>query len=176
MPSSSKTTGTKAAAKKSPARASKNDAIALLTKDHRDVTKLFKAYEKLAKNEAPSEERLEIAQQICEMLTAHATIEEEIFYPAVREALEEDDLLNEAEVEHASAKDLIAQIESMDPEDDLYDAKVKVLGEYIEHHVQEEENEMFPKATKAKLDMEEIGQQLMTRKAELVDEVEEEET
>ena len=87
--------------------------------------------------------------EICVTLTVHATIEEELFYPAAREAEVETDLLDEAEVEHASAKDLIAQIEGMGPDDELYDAKVTVLGEYIDHHVKEEEGEMFPKCRKA---------------------------
>ena len=97
----------------------------------------------------------------------HAEIEEEIFYPAVREATHEDDLLDEAEVEYASAKDLIHQLESMQLSDDLYDAKVTVLGEYIDHHVKEEEGEMFPKAKKTKLDMDALGIQMAKRKAEL---------
>lgn len=149
--------------------AKSNDALALLTKDHKEVTKLFKAYEKLAKDEADGSERLEAAQQICAMLTAHATIEEELFYPALREAIEADDLLDEAQVEHASVKDLVSQIEAMDPDDDLYDAKVSVLGEYVAHHVKEEEGEIFPKASKAKdLDLVELGERLKERKEELV--------
>ncbi len=99
----------------------------------------------------------QLAEQICQMLTVHATAEEEIFYPAVRAADVDEDLLDEAEVEHASAKDLIAQIQSMSPEDDLYDAKVTVLGEYINHHVEEEEGEMFPKARRAKVDLVGLG-------------------
>ena len=91
-----------------------------------------------------------MAEQICQMLTVHATIEEELFYPAAREALGEDaDLVDEADIEHASAKELIAQIEGSSPEDDHFDARVKVLGEYIDHHVKEEEGEMFPRQRKA---------------------------
>ena len=162
-----------APAKKAAARGpAQTDALALLAADHKEVSKLFKAYEKLAKAEAEGDERLELAQQICEMLTAHATIEEEIFYPALRGALDADDLLDEAEVEHASAKDLIAQIEAMDPDEALYDAKVTVLGEYIAHHVQEEENEIFPKAKKAKMDLDEIGTLLQARKEELLNQTE----
>lgn len=143
------------------------DAIQLLTEDHREVKKLFKDFEKLVKDEAEGSEKQALAGQICEMLTIHTTIEEDIFYPAARGALEEQDLLDEAEVEHASAKELIAQIQSMEPEDDLYDAKVTVLGEYIEHHVQEEEKELFPKLKKAKLDLDQIGDELASRKEEL---------
>lgn len=157
-------------ASKSPARSASQsagpDAISLLIDDHKKVKKLFKEYEKLAKQE-DTEGKVEIAMQICEELTVHAQIEEEIFYPAAREAISDDDMLNEAEVEHATAKDLIAQIQEMSGDDEMYDAKVKVLSEYINHHVEEEEGEMFPKAKKAKMDLEAIGVQLMERKEEL---------
>jgi len=159
------------ARKATPARKSTRaslDATALLAKDHKDVKALFKRYDKLTKADAEGSERQALAEQICQMLTVHATAEEEIFYPAVRAADVDEDLLDEAEVEHASAKDLIAQIQSMSPEDDLYDAKVTVLGEYINHHVEEEEGEMFPKARRAKVDLEGLGQQLMARKEELM--------
>ena len=163
----------KTAAKKPAATASaaKTDATALLQRDHAEVKKLFKKYEKLADAEADGGERQALAEQICAMLTVHATIEEEIFYPAAREADVEDDLLDEAEVEHASAKDLIAQIQSMGPDDELYDAKVTVLGEYIDHHVQEEENEMFPKCRRAKMDLAGLAAALAERKSELMAEV-----
>ena len=154
------------------AAAAKKDATILLTRDHTEVHKLFKRYEKLADAEADASERQELAHEICAKLTAHATAEEEIFYPAAREAGVESDLLDEAEVEHASAKDLIAQIQSMDPDEDLYDAKVKVLGEYIDHHVEEEEGEMFPKCRKAKMDLAGLAAQIMERKAELLQEAE----
>jgi len=163
-----------ATAKKAAARplatatAAKTDATALLARDHAEVKKLFKQYEKLADAEAEGEERQALAERICAMLTVHATIEEEIFYPAAREADVEDDLLDEAEVEHASAKELIAQIQGMEPDDDLYDAKVTVLGEYVEHHVQEEEGEMFPKCRRAKMDLAGLAASLAERKAELI--------
>ena len=161
----------KSAAKKTPtAREAQSDATALLTRDHAEVKKLFKQYEKMADAQADGEERQALAEEICAMLTVHATIEEEIFYPAAREAEVESDLLDEAEVEHASAKDLIAQIQEMGPDDELYDAKVKVLGEYIEHHVQEEEGEMFPKCRKADMDLADLAMQLAERKAELMEE------
>jgi len=144
------------------------DAIKLLRDDHAEVKKLFGQYEKLAKAEAPSSERETLALTICDMLVVHATLEEELFYPAAREALgEDDDLVDEAAVEHASAKDLIAQIQSSDPDDDLYDAKVKVLGEYINHHVKEEQDELFPKV-KPKLDTKSLGAEMLERKNELM--------
>jgi hemerythrin-like domain-containing protein len=148
--------------------ASGPDAIALLKQDHAEVKALFKEYDKLAEADAEAGEREMLALQICDMLTVHATIEEEIFYPAAREALSGDneDLLDEAEVEHASAKDLIAQIQSTDASDALFNAKVKVLGEYIDHHVKEEQNELFPKL-KGKLDAKAIGARLQARKEDL---------
>lgn len=160
------------ASKKSAAPDTAN-ALDLLKQDHQEVKALFKDYDKLAEDEAPGEERQALAAQICAMLTAHTTIEEEIFYPAAREALEDEgqDLLDEASVEHASAKELIGQIMTMSPDDDLYDAKVKVLGEYVDHHVQEEEKEMFPQCRKAKMDLDELGAQLQARKQELMAEM-----
>ena len=155
-------TPSRAASAKTP------DAITLLKADHSEVAACFKAYQKLVDSEADADERQELAQQICSMLTVHAQIEEEIFYPAARELLDEDDLLDEADVEHACAKDLIAQIQGMSPDDDHYDAKVKVLGEYIDHHVQEEQDEMFPKVKKAGLDTKAIGEELALRKEELM--------
>ncbi len=151
-------------------RRTKVDAVKLLKADHAEVKKLFAQYERLAKAGAPSAERSRCAEEICDKLTVHATIEEEIFYPAAREALgaSHEDLVDEADVEHASAKQLIAEIQSSDPGDDHYDAKVIVLGEYINHHVKEEQNEMFPKLTK-KLDMAALGELLRARKAELME-------
>jgi hemerythrin superfamily protein len=143
-----------------------NNAISMLTAEHREVKALFEQYEKLGDRAKGAKKK--IADQICTALTLHAAIEEEIFYPALRAASKEAaDLLDEALVEHAGAKDLIAQLQEMDPEDDLYDAKVKVLGEQIDHHVGEEEGEMFPKAKKAGLDMEALGTEMALRKDEL---------
>jgi hemerythrin superfamily protein len=150
------------------AAAAKTDVTVLLMRDHTEVHKLFKQYEKLAEAEASASDRQALAEEICMKLSAHATAEEEIFYPAAREAGIESDLLDEAEVEHASAKDLIAQIRGMSPDDDLYDAKVKVLGEYIDHHVQEEEEEMFPKCRHSKMDLAELSRQVAERKTELL--------
>ena len=147
---------------------SQTDAITLLSEDHKEVKKLFKAFEKLVGSD-DSEKKQELAEQICHALTIHAEIEEEIFYPAARASIDDDDLLNEAEVEHASAKDLITQLQAMSPSDEMFDAKVTVLGEYIDHHVQEEENEMFPKVKKAKLNLADLGEQMSARKAKLTE-------
>ena len=152
------------------------DACDLLDADHRAVKRMFKDYEELMGSRArsASQKKLDLARQICHELTVHAQIEEEIFYPALRAVMKDTDLLAEAEVEHASAKDLIAQIESMDEAGEMFDAKVKVLGEYIDHHVKEERNEIFPKARAArKLDLVAMREELMARKEELMGEVEE---
>jgi hemerythrin superfamily protein len=142
------------------------DAVSMLTAEHREVSELFEQYEKLTDRAKVSKKKL--ADQICNALIAHTTIEEEIFYPAVREAVKDSgDVVDEAVVEHAAAKDLIAQIQEMDPDDELYDAKVKVLSEQIEHHVQEEEKEMFPKAKQSGMDLEALGQEMAGRKQEL---------
>jgi Hemerythrin HHE cation binding domain len=151
------------------ALAKKNDAVDLLDADHVAVKKLFENYRKLCETDGPTDEKLALAEQICQELTVHAQIEEEIFYPALREAIEDDLLLDEAEVEHASAKDLIAQISEMSPEDDLYDARVTVLGEYIDHHVKEEREEIFVKARKSKVDLVSMTQELSQRKMELME-------
>jgi hypothetical protein len=147
------------------------DACTLLDTDHKAVKKMFKAYEELAHSKARgvSEKKLTLAHEICQELTVHATIEEEIFYPALREALKDTDMLAEAEVEHAGAKDLIAQIEAMDQVDEMFDAKVKVLSEYIDHHVKEERNEIFPKARASRqLDLVAMRETLLARKEALM--------
>jgi hemerythrin superfamily protein len=142
------------------------DAVDLLTDDHLQVSALFKQYEKLAKRKAPADQRRTLAATICDMLKAHTTIEEELLYPAARKARVETALLDEADIEHASAKDLIAQIESGSPDDDHFDARVKVLGEYITHHVVEEHTEMFPKCRRANIDLVALRARMEARKAE----------
>ena len=117
------------------------------------------------------DEKSDVVATICNELKIHAAVEEEIFYPAVRKAIDDGDLMDEALVEHAGAKDLIEQLEGMDSEDDLYDAKVTVLGEQIDHHVKEEEGDMFPRAKKAKVDTQALGAQMQKRKLELMDEM-----
>lgn len=159
----------KTASKPTPAH---KDAIQLLVSDHKEVKGLFKDYEKLAKRVDTDDEKQHLALTICEMLTVHATVEEELFYPAARAVLGmEEALVDEAEVEHATAKDLIAQIEGSSPDDPLYDAKVKVLSEYIDHHVKEEEEEMFPKVRKTDLDLKALGAEMAARKEALSAEV-----
>lgn len=147
------------------AKAQPTDAIAMLIADHEKVKSLFEQFEGLSDRSKASKKR--IADQICMELTIHAETEEQIFYPAVRGPVKDDDLMDEAVVEHASAKELIAQIMEMDPGDDLYDAKVKVLSEQIDHHVKEEEEEMFPKVRKGKVDLFALGEQMEAFKADL---------
>jgi hemerythrin superfamily protein len=140
------------------------DAIRLLKADHREVESCFEQFDELG----DEKEKQNLADKICLTLTVHAQIEEEIFYPAVRAEIDDNDLLDEAEVEHASAKQLIAEIESMKAGDALFDAKVKVLGEYVHHHVGEEEKEMFPECRDSDLDLKALGETLANRKAELM--------
>ena len=149
----------KAPVKKTP------DATALLRADHKEVDNLFKEYEATKSNS----KKKALVSQICTALTVHAQIEEEIFYPAFKLALKDKELIPEAAVEHATLKDLIAQIEGKEPDGEMYDAKVKVLSEYVKHHVKEEQNEIFPKAKEAsKLDLVDLGVKLQDRKEELL--------
>jgi len=147
----------------SPRRASGSDALALLRADHKQVSALFEQYEKAR----AATRKQALVQEICTELRVHAQIEEEIFYPTVKAALKDRELVPEALVEHASLKSLIEQIEGKAPEGDEFDAKVKVLSEYVKHHVKEEQNEMFPKVRASRLDLEELGQRLSARKEEL---------
>lgn len=141
-------------------------AIDLLKEDHDKVRKAFKEFEKM--DRADSETCRQRVRSVCDDLRVHTTLEEEIFYPAVREAIDDEDLMNEAAVEHETAKTLIEQLENMEPDDPNYFATFTVLGEYVLHHVKEEEGEMFPQAKKADgLDLEALGEQIRARKEEL---------
>lgn len=142
----------------------KQDAIALLKADHRKVEELFEKYE------AARGKKADIAKHICLELIIHTLLEEEIFYPACREAGVETDMMDEANVEHDGAKVLIAELEAGKPDDDYYDAKVKVLSEEIKHHVKEEEKRggIFTEARKAELDLDTLGEQMTGRKKELL--------
>ena len=139
------------------------DAIALLKADHRKVEELFERYESARGKKA------EIARQICMELTIHTMVEEEIFYPACREAGVESDMMDEANVEHDGAKALIAELEAGSPNDEYYDAKVKVLSEEIKHHVKEEEKRdgIFAQAKEKDLDLDALGKQIAARKEAL---------
>jgi hemerythrin superfamily protein len=154
------------AKKKSPAKRPALDAIGLLKADHRQVEQWFEAFEK-TKSTAKKQD---LAARICKALTVHTKIEEEIFYPAFLQATEDKDMHHEAEIEHAGAKNLIAQIEASGPDDDYYDSKVKVLSEMIKHHVKEEEQRggMFAEARQSDMDLVTLGAQLAARKKELM--------
>jgi len=143
------------------------DAVELLVADHQRVARLFAEFDAL-KGEGTDEAKAALVARICRELVVHTEIEEEIFYPAVRTAIEDEDLMDEALVEHAGAKDLIAQLQAADPADDLYDARVTVLGEQIDHHVDEEEGSMFPQAKASGIDLMSLGATLLKRKTELL--------
>ena len=145
------------------AAVSTSDAISILREDHRRIDELFKQFDK-AKGTAL---KREVADRICAELLTHALVEEEIFYPALREVIDDDELMDEADVEHAAAYRLITEIINMRPGEDHFCARVKVLGEYVRHHVQEEQNRMFSKARQARLDMRALGEQIIARKGEL---------
>ncbi|WP_374674084.1 hemerythrin domain-containing protein [Ideonella sp.] len=164
-------TGTRTASR-SGARARTPDAIALLRADHKLVSELFEQFEKTRS----ANRKRGIVEQICQELTVHAQIEEEIFYPAFKEALRDKELVPEARVEHETLKSLIAQVQGAEPDGEEYDAKVKVMGEYVKHHVKEEQGEMFKKAKASRLDLQALGEQLMQRKQELMGELGGEET
>jgi hemerythrin-like domain-containing protein len=140
------------------------NAIALLRADHKKVSELFEQYEKARS----PDKKGTIVAQICTELGVHAQIEEEIFYPAVKQALKDKELVPEALVEHGSLKSLIAQVEGVKPDGEMFDAKIKVMSEFVKHHVKEEQEEMFPKAQKTALDMDELGLQLAQRKEQLL--------
>src|SRR3954466_13522474 len=147
------------------ARKKKQDAIELLKRDHADGKKAFKQFEK-AKYKDPQACKNFLAS-ICRDIEMHAAVEEEIFYPAVRARIKDDDLMNEAQIEHNSAKQLMAEIERLSGDDPMLKAHAQVLAEYIQHHVREEENEMFPKVKRARLDLESLAQQILAREDEL---------
>lgn len=141
------------------------DAIALLRADHRLVSDLFEQFDK---SRSPARKQ-DLVNQICQELTVHAQVEEELFYPAVKEALRDTELVPEARVEHDSLKQLIAKIQSLSQDDEAFKANVTVLSEYVKHHVKEEQNEMFPKVKASKLDLKALGQAILQRKQELME-------
>jgi hypothetical protein len=158
---------TSAASKASPAPkapAAAKDAIAMLKAEHGAVSALFADYEKADSRK----KKKAIVAEICAELSVHVQVEEEIFYPPFKAALKDKVLVPEAVVEHGGIKELIAQLEGAEPDGEIYDAKVKVLSEYVEHHVKEEQTGMFAKAKTTALDLVELGARMATRKAELI--------
>ena len=149
---------------KSHSQPKDQDATTLLRADHKLVSELFADFEKTRS----TAKKKKLVDQICMELTVHAQVEEEIFYPAVKRALKDKDMVPEATVEHATLKELIGQVEGIEPDGEMYDAKIKVLSEYVKHHVKEEQNEMFPKAKASTLDMTALGAEIATRKKVLL--------
>jgi hemerythrin-like domain-containing protein len=152
----------------SPSRSPDMDATQLLMAEHREAEELFEQFKQLSER-GENDQKMLVAAQICAALEIHMQIEEEILYPAARNAFdeEEQDIVDEAVVEHSGARELVEQLKGMSSAEPLYDSKVHVLGEYIQHHIQEEEKEFFPKLRRTDLDLKEIGRQLAAREREL---------
>ena len=139
-----------------------------MEQDHREVEEWFDEYNELKEDD---NRKGALAEKICLALKVHAQIEEEIFYPQARQATKDNDLIDEAAVEHATVKHLIGEIEGMKVGETLYDAKIRVLGEMVKHHIKEEEEELFPELVPAKMDLDAVGKELAKRKEELMAEM-----
>lgn len=140
------------------------DAIAILKADHQAIHEMFGEYE----NRIGNSQKKALLTDICTALSIHVQIEEELFYPAVKSALKDSLLVPEASVEHEGIKRLMVEIEALEPDDEMFDAEVKVLSEYVKHHVKEEQNEMFPQAQEAGIEMKELGERMASRKIKLL--------
>jgi hemerythrin superfamily protein len=151
-------------------RSKTNEAMSMLKDDHERVEKAFKEFEKLDREDAKT--AYELAMTVCADLKVHTALEEEVFYPAVRESIHDEDIMNEAGVEHETAKMLIEQLENMQPDDPNFHATFTVLGEYVMHHVKEEEGEMFRAALKTELDFDDLARRMKERREELAGETE----
>ena len=143
-------------------------ALELLKQDHREVEEWFDEYNELKEDD---DRKRALVEKICLALKVHAQIEEEIFYPQAREATKDNDLIDEAAVEHATVKHLIGEIEGMEVDEELYDAKIRVLGEMVKHHIKEEEKELFPELVSAKKVLDAVGKEFAKRKEELMAEM-----
>ena len=164
-----KSTRTRSTSREKENNAAAQNAFDVLEHDHREVEKWLDEYDELERDD---ERKADLAEKICMALKVHTQIEEEIFYPAAREATKDDDLLNEAIVEHATVKNLIAEIEDMEIGEELYDAKIRVLGEMVKRHIREEEEELFPELQSAKVDLDAVGMELAERKQQLMEKME----
>ena len=149
-------------------QAASPSAFELLEQDHREVEEWFAEFDELNEDD---DQKAKLAGKICLALKVHAQMEEEIFYPQARETTKDNDLIDEAVVEHATVKKLIAEIEAMEVGEELYDAKMRVLGEMVKHHIKEEEEELFPELVPAKMDLDAVGKELAKRKEELMAEM-----
>jgi hemerythrin-like domain-containing protein len=145
------------------------NAFDLLEQDHREVEEWFDEFDEL--EDSDEDRKTELAEKICLALKVHAQIEEEIFYPQAREASQDNDLIDEALVEHSTVKNLIGEIEAMEVGEELYDAKIRVLGEMVKQHIKEEEEELFPELQSTKMDLDAVGKELAERKQELMAEM-----
>jgi hemerythrin-like domain-containing protein len=178
MATKAKTKAARSTERKSPRPQSSNQqnesgsaapsALDLLEQDHRQVEEWLDEYDELQGND---KRKADLAEKICLALEVHTQIEEEIFYPRAREATKDNDLIDEAVVEHAAVKNMISEIEEMEVGDDLYDAKIRVLGEMVKRHIREEEEELFPELEKSKMDLSAVGRELAERKSELMSEM-----
>jgi hemerythrin-like domain-containing protein len=172
MATKAKTKADRNAERKSSRTQSKNrnakggqNAFDVLENDHREVEEWLDEYDGLERNDR---HKADLAKKICVALKVHPQMEEEIFYPAVRDATKDDDLINEAIVEHATVKNLIEEIEDMKTGEELYDAKMRVLGELVKRHIREEEEELFPELQSTKMDLDAVGKELGQRKQALM--------
>jgi hemerythrin superfamily protein len=161
-----KSSRSRPSAKKSQTAAADINAFDLLEQDHREVEEWLDEFDEMKQGD---KRKSELAEKICLALKVHAQIEEEIFYPRAREATKDGDLIDEAIVEHATVKNLAGEIEKMKVDDDLYDAKMRVLGELVKRHLREEEEELFPELQSAKMDLDAVGKELAERKAKLME-------
>jgi hemerythrin superfamily protein len=155
-------------ATRSPNEEAIDDALSLLKIDHDEMSDLFDRYEALVAGDASNEERRNLAEEICTQLTVHAAIEEEIFYPALRDATEEDDQVDDALAEHDAVKEIVANIEAGDPAEPMYDEMIGTLAELVAAHVQEEETRLFDLARMSSLDLEDLGAQMSARQEVLL--------
>ena len=163
-----KSSGSQSSNRKKENQAAFPNALELLEQDHPEVEEWFDEYDELNEDD---NRKAELAEKICMALKIHAQIEEEIFYPQAREATKDNDLIDEAAVEHATVRHLIGEIEAMEIGEELYDAKIRVLGEMVKHHIKEEEEELFPELESAKMDIDVVGKVLAERKEELMAEM-----
>ncbi len=154
---------------KYPTKIMKTDVIKLLKEDHKKVKELFENFKELVDKKSTNVKKEKIVQKICSELTLHTLAEESLVYPTVREVIRNEDLMDEADVEHAGAKILIKELQTMSPQESHYDAKVTVLKQYIEHHVKEEEKKMFPKLKDSDVDRYQLGQEVINFKLDLKD-------
>lgn len=154
-----------------PATESPADALELLAGDHDQLQRLFETYAELVVADADEADRAQVVAELCRLLTVHAQIEQEFFYPAARRALDDEDLVDEAEVEHDGVRELVEELQAMAPYDQLYDDRVRLLEESVSHHVAEEERELFPQLRAAGIDLESLGEQMAARREDLLAEL-----